>query len=54
MTRVVMVHPNLSRQIEVDEVSVPHYQASGWQRADEKKTTQAAAKRRRQQKGSEG
>jgi hypothetical protein len=43
-----MCHPELSERIEVDEVSVPHYQASGWQRADEaKSTTQAAARRRR-------
>jgi hypothetical protein len=48
-----MVHPNLTRTIEVDEVSVPHYQASGWQRAEtQTKRTPAAAKRRRQ-KGTE-
>ena len=32
MSHVVMEHPQLPDQpIEVDEVSVPHYRASGWQ-----------------------
>lgn len=32
MARVTMTHPELpDRRIEVDEVSVPHHQAAGWQ-----------------------
>lgn len=49
MARVRMTHPGLDQQIEVDEVSVPHYRASGWQIAPEPKTTtRAAVKSRRQ------
>ncbi|WP_171117785.1 MULTISPECIES: hypothetical protein [unclassified Streptomyces] len=50
MSQVTMSHPDLDQQIEVDEVSVPHYQASGWQVVTERpdKTTKAAARRRRQ------
>jgi hypothetical protein len=32
MGQVTMTHPDLPEQpIEVDEVSVPHHQAAGWQ-----------------------
>lgn len=54
MSDVVMTHPSLEgRRIEVPEVSVHHYQASGWQVADpQQEDTKAAAKgRRRTQKG---
>ncbi|MBD0837370.1 hypothetical protein [Streptomyces sp. TRM68416] len=54
MSRVTMTHPEVDQQIEVEEVSVPHYQASGWQvTSRQDKTTTAAAKGRRR-KGSEG
>jgi hypothetical protein len=51
MSRVTMSHPDLpDREIEVDEASVPHHQAAGWQVVPDRphKTTKAAAKRRRQ------
>ncbi|MFF3857530.1 hypothetical protein [Micromonospora sp. NPDC002575] len=47
MSRVTMTHPGLDQEIEVDEVSVPHYQASGWQVAAPPKATKAAATGRR-------
>ncbi|MGW0821835.1 hypothetical protein [Streptomyces sp. NPDC002845] len=57
MTRVTMTHPSLpaDQRIEVDEVSVPHHQAAGWQIVEDQphttsqtKTMKAAARRRRQ------
>ncbi|MEU5111713.1 hypothetical protein AB0G64_09455 [Streptomyces longwoodensis] len=51
MTRVVMVHPDLTQPIEVDEVSVPHYQASGWQREEDAQQERDAAAKGRRQKG---
>jgi hypothetical protein len=55
MARVTMAHPDLDQSIVVDEVSIPHYQASGWQVADERptRTERAAARSRRQTKGRE-
>lgn len=56
MARVTMTHPDLPDQpIDVDEVSVPHYRASGWQVDDTPplKLTKARAARRRQQTGDE-
>lgn len=50
MARVTMTHPDLEHRIEVDEVSVPHYQASGWQVAEslpKDPTNTAAARSRR-------
>lgn len=36
MGAVRMTHPDLPEQpIEVDEMSVPHHQAAGWQVADD-------------------
>lgn len=53
MARVTMTHPDLDRPIVVDEVSIPHYQASGWQVAEDRPTERAAARSRRQTKGRE-
>ncbi|MFR0354169.1 hypothetical protein [Streptomyces sediminimaris] len=53
---MTLTHPDLPDQpIEVDEASVPHYRASGWQLAQERpqKTTKAKAARRRRQTGDE-
>ncbi|MYS47534.1 hypothetical protein GTY23_41470 [Streptomyces sp. SID5998] len=50
---MTMTHPGVEQPIEVDEVSVPHYQASGWQVADPQEQ-KPAAKVRRTQKGHEG
>lgn len=52
MSQVTMAHPDLDQQIEVDEVSVPHYQASGWQVVTAPpKSTKATAKGRRRTEG---
>lgn len=52
MARVRMTHPDLPNQpIDVTEESVPHYQASGWQVAEDTpapNTSKQAARRRRQ------
>ncbi|MBZ6175598.1 hypothetical protein KVH22_30045 [Streptomyces olivaceus] len=57
MSRVVMIHPDLPDQpIDVDEVSIPHYQASGWQVDDNPPAipvTKARAAKRRRQTGDE-
>lgn len=55
MARVRMTHPDLPDQpIEVDEASVPHHQASGWQRAEQRpEEPKAKAARRRRQTGDE-
>ncbi|MFC7892683.1 hypothetical protein [Streptomyces sp. NPDC057381] len=53
MARVTMAHPDLpDRRIEVDEVSVPHHQAAGWQVVTAlPDTTRKAARGRQQKKG---
>ncbi|WP_228915906.1 hypothetical protein [Streptomyces sp. DH20] len=50
MARVTMTHPDLPEQpIEVDEASVPHHQAAGWQVAENPPPEpKAVAQRRRQ------
>jgi len=50
MARVTMTHPDLAEQlIEVDEMSVPHHQAAGWEITEPRpQQPTAAAKRRRQ------
>lgn len=50
MARVTMTHPDLPEQpIEVDEASVPHHQAAGWQVAETPPPEpKAVAQRRRQ------
>ncbi len=50
MGQVVMEHPDLpDQQIQVDEVSVPHHQAAGWQVVTELPAQPTPpAKRRRQ------
>jgi hypothetical protein len=52
MPRVTMTHPSLPGQpIEVDEVSVPHHRAAGWQvEKPPQETPPAAPKRRRTRK----
>ncbi len=50
MGQVVMEHPDLpDQQIEVDEVSVPHHQAAGWQVVEAlPQQPKSPARRRRQ------
>jgi hypothetical protein len=50
MARVTMAHPDLPDQpIEVDEVSVPHHQAAGWQVVETlPQQPKSPARRRRQ------
>ena len=50
MARVTMTHPDLPEQpIEVDEVSVSHHQAAGWQVAETlPQHPKSPARRRRQ------
>lgn len=49
MSWVTMTHPGLpGRRIEVDEVSMPHHRAAGWQVEPPQETPPAAPKRRRQ------
>lgn len=48
MARVTMAHPDLEQHIEVDEASVPHHQAAGWQVVtDQPQTSTPPAQRRR-------
>ncbi|WP_236241163.1 hypothetical protein [Streptomyces sp. CC228A] len=55
-----MTHPGLpqEQQIEVDEVSVPHYRAAGWRAVTgdttDTTTTPTARRRRQTQTGDEG
>lgn len=50
---VRMKHPNVAQEIEVPEISVRHYQRSGWRVVDGQpgKDTTAAAKGRRRTEG---
>ncbi|MFE9923270.1 hypothetical protein ACFYQA_17295 [Streptomyces sp. NPDC005774] len=50
MAAVRMTHPDLPEQpIEVDELSVPHHQAAGWQVAEDlPQEPKPTARRRRQ------
>jgi hypothetical protein len=50
MSRVTMTHPSLPGQpIEVDEVSVPHHRAAGWQVEEPPQETPPAAPKHRRQ-----
>lgn len=52
---VTMTHPDLPDQpITVPAASTGHYQASGWQVADEASETGSAPTRRRTKKGTDG
>lgn len=56
MSRVTMRHPDLPDQpIVVNEASVPHYQASGWQLDDSPQTkTETAPTPERRRRAPEG
>ncbi|MFJ9895240.1 hypothetical protein ACIQPR_18185 [Streptomyces sp. NPDC091280] len=53
MSTVTMTHPDLDQTIEVREDAVPHYQASGWEPAENPPARRKKAPARRRQTGDE-